>query len=122
MALERCKEEIGKALGRELTKREEGIVARKATSLKDKIDRAGNDPTSVNGILQQFGEEAQAEANRAKRQAALNYLAQEKMKGWAGRTLAKVKDGGELLLASVRGSLLDFEGAKDSVASLAQHE
>jgi len=122
MALEKCNAEIVKALGRELTKREQGTVARRATELKKKIDLANNDPAAVTGILQDFADEAAARASIAKRTTALNYAAFAKQKAWHETVEPVVKNPGEVLMASVRGSLRNFQGAKDSAANLAQHE
>lgn len=122
MALENCKAEIAKAIGRELNKREEGIVSRRASDLKRKIDRANNDPAAITGILQDYADEAKAAASIAKRNAALNYTAFARLKSWAESVEPKVKNPGEVLLAAVRGSLRNFRGAKDSAANLAQRE
>lgn len=122
MALENCKAEIGKVIGRDLTKREEGIIARTAKALKDRIERANNDPTAISGVLQEYADTAAAIANVQKRQLALNYLARERIIGWANRVMPSVKDGAEVLKALVRGSLFNFEGAKDSAATLARRE
>src|SRR5690349_20234252 len=113
MALEKCNAEIVRALGRELTKREQGTVARRAQELKRKIDLANNDPTAVTGILQDFADEAAARSNIAKMTAAKNYAAFANEIAWHEAVVPIVKNPGETLMASVRGSLRNFFGSKN---------
>lgn len=122
MALDKCNEAVTAAIGRELSKREKGIVSRRASDLKRKIDLANNDPGQVDDILKGFADDVAMQSALTKRTAALNYAAFAKEKARWDNTPFYQKYPAEAWKALMRGSLRNFAGAKDSLAQRAFHE
>lgn len=122
MALDKCKEAISAAVGRELTKREEGIVSRRASELQKKIELANNDPIQVDSIIKEFSDDVAKNAALGKRTAALNYAAYATEKArWDSIPFYK-KNPAEAWRGLFRGSNARYFGSRDSLAYRAFHE
>lgn len=122
MVLENCKAAISAAIGRDLTEREKGIVARQAEALKQRIALSGADPAAFQKTLADFGDEVKARALLAQRNTALNWRAYSALKAWRQVAHAEVKNPAEVVKALFRGSLFNFQGSKESLANLVAHE
>lgn len=122
MALDKCNEAVTAAIGRELSKREKGIVSRRASDLKRKIDLANNDPGQVDDILKGFADDVALQSALTKRTAALNYAAYAKLKAKWDNTPFYIKYPAAAWTAMFRGSHENFPGAHDSLAQRAYHE
>lgn len=121
MALEQCKTAIESALGRELTDRETRIVNARATELAARLKNS-NDPDVINDVLKKFSNEVAFNRELQKRSTALNYAAFAKAEAWRKNTPFALKNPAEAFKGFMRGSLYNFDGSKNSVASLVQHE
>lgn len=121
MALDQCNDAIKNALGRELTNDEQRIVKARAVELATKIQR-GNDPASLDEILKKFSDDVAFNRALQKRSAALNYAAFAKAEAWRKNTPFALKNPAEAYKGFMRGSLRNFEGSKNSIAAIVQHE
>lgn len=114
MALEECNNAITQALGRELTDREKGAVARKASELKQKIDLANGD---VESVLKNFGDGIARDQAIARRNAAINFrIAAEKD---AERKASAFAKGNPSVFAKAKfvQTQKNYRGAKDSLGT-----
>ena len=122
MALDNCRDVISQALGRELTKREEGLISRRAQALKRKIDLAGGSPEAADAVFKDMAAQSKLRVGIRQMEQAVTYRRTQDLHDWGMAAHAQVKHAGEVVRGFFRGSLYNFEGAKDSVAALAQHE
>ena len=68
MAIDNCKAEIASAMGRELSPRELGVIARQAAKVKARIDAANGDPNVARQIMKNYlDERAQIKQDNARR-------------------------------------------------------
>src|SRR3954469_3594013 len=121
MALEKCNDAITSAIGRELDDKEKRIVQARAIELKKKIDRSTN-PDTAEDVLKQFSDEVKFNRILQRRNTALNYAAFAKVEAWRKSVDYVKKDPAAGFRAFMRGDLRNFEGSKNSVAALVQHE
>lgn len=117
-----CEPEISKALGREPTPRELGRIKREALRLKDMADINRKDPLALEALWGRFKDTRQAQALVARRAAARNYAAGQRLREWRKSVPFLAKNPAEGLKALTHGSLSDFHGARDNVLQKVQHD
>ncbi len=109
-----CDASIVAALGREASAREIAAVKRRAASLVGKLKGGEVDP----GVfLNKFLDQEEAARLARKRDEYNNYAAGRRLDNWRTSTPELDNAPRQGLLAQLVGSLLDFKGSKDSVAS-----
>lgn len=109
-----CDASIIAALGREADARELAAVKRRAASLVQKIKGGDVDP----GVfLNKFLDDEEATRLARQRDEYNNYIAGKRLDEWVANTPELAKMPRQALIAQLVGSLHDFAGAKDSVAS-----
>lgn len=122
MALDACNDAIAQAIGRELTEREKGAVARRAQELKRKIDLAGNDPLAVQSVLGDFGRDIATQRAIQRRNAAINFRVGQEKDAWR-KSIEFAKDRPEQVAS---GAFIqnqkNYFGAKDSLGTAQARE
>ncbi len=113
--IDNCRQEIEAALGRTLTPREIGEVARQANKVKQKIDAANGDPRVANQIMKDYVDQRVAARAAKKEQAAASAIAFEKQKARLAASDFADKAPHEYLRGLMVGSLKDYFGGKNSL-------
>ncbi len=123
MALDKCDDAIKTAVGltRELTDEESRIIKQRAAELAKKIKNA-DDPAELNDVLKKFGDDVAFNRALQKRNTALQYAAFAKLEAWRKNTPFAINNPAEAFKGFMRGSLRNFEGAKNSLTNLVQRE
>ena len=120
-ALSKCLPTIEGALGRQLNDDERAAIARQASSLVRRMNKAGSS-AEAEAMLQDYTDRIRAQAIQAKRTTAMNYLARQKKTAWRTNTPFIEKNPGDGFAGMMKGSSYDYEGAQHSVANIAYHE
>lgn len=117
-----CKVNIETALGREMTREERGAVSRRVGDLLKALDKTDSSPGAISQVLQQFKDEKAARLAYNQRATALDWRAFSDLKAYRQVVGPQLKHPGELFKAVMRGSMRNFQGAKDSLANLIDRE
>jgi hypothetical protein len=120
-ALSKCLPVIEGSLGRQLNDDERAAIARQASGLVRRMNRAASS-AEAEAMLQDYTDRIRAQAIQAKRTTAMNYLARQKKQAWRTNTPFIEKNPGDGFAGMMKGSLYDYEGAQHSVANIAMHE
>lgn len=124
MALENCNAAISKAVGKELTDREKGAVARQAAALIKRLEavKGADDPAAVEAALKSFGDDIKAQRIIQQRNAALNFRAVADKRQWRETIGAFKNNPAEGIKSFFQTSLADFKNSKNALTTKVGNE